>query len=119
MLRCLGLQCNQNLNWNLLLLKSRVCFKLYDSTSKNFYTTDAHNLKYKSTFFIKKQNFHSTVATNAKSIIEQNSGQYESNSLPKHAKTVICGGGVMGAAVAYHLAAKGFGSEVVLLEQDR
>lgn len=119
MLRCFGLQCNQNLNWNLLLLKSRVCFKLYDSISKDFYATDAHTSKYKSTFVIKKHNFHLSVAKNAESLNEQNSSQYESNSLPKHAKTVICGGGVMGAAVAYHLAAKGFGSEVVLLEQDR
>lgn len=74
--------------------------------------------------------------------------KYESNILPKNARVVICGGGVMGgmantltfeyspffekkqysnfficsfrlAAVAYHLASQGLGDEVVLLEQDR
>lgn len=46
-------------------------------------------------------------------------GLYESNALPRDAKTVICGGGIMGAAVAYHLALQGLGSDIVLLEQDR
>lgn len=39
--------------------------------------------------------------------------------LPKKAKVVICGGGVQGAAVAYHLAKLGWGGETVLLEQGR
>lgn len=39
--------------------------------------------------------------------------------IPKDAKVVICGGGVMGAAVAYHLAALGWGSETVILESGR
>lgn len=46
-------------------------------------------------------------------------GKYESIALPSKAQTVICGGGIMGAAVAYHLALHGSGHEVVLLEQDR
>lgn len=36
---------------------------------------------------------------------------------PKQAKVVICGAGVMGAAVAYQLANIGLGPETVILEQ--
>jgi NADPH-dependent 2,4-dienoyl-CoA reductase/sulfur reductase-like enzyme len=38
-------------------------------------------------------------------------------SLPKEAKVVICGGGVMGAAVAYHLAELGWGPQTVLIDK--
>ncbi|PSN40541.1 hypothetical protein C0J52_12258 [Blattella germanica] len=40
-------------------------------------------------------------------------------SLPKEARVVICGGGVMGAAVAYHLAELGWGPQTVLLDKGR
>lgn len=40
-------------------------------------------------------------------------------SFPGDKQVVICGGGVMGAAVAYHLAAAGLGAETVLLESSR
>lgn len=43
----------------------------------------------------------------------------ESVAPPKHARVVICGGGVMGASVAYHLGKLGWGQDTVLLEQDR
>ncbi len=39
-------------------------------------------------------------------------------SLPKHARVVVVGGGVIGCSVAYHLAHQGW-SDVVLLERDR
>ncbi|KAL2723148.1 hypothetical protein V1477_019739 [Vespula maculifrons] len=38
---------------------------------------------------------------------------------PKEAQVVICGGGVMGGAVAYHLSLMGLGSETVLVESGR
>ena len=38
---------------------------------------------------------------------------------PKNARVVICGGGIMGAAVAYHLALAGWGQHTVVLEQTR
>lgn len=38
---------------------------------------------------------------------------------PKEAKVVVCGGGVQGAAVAYHLAQMGWGPDTVLVEQGR
>ncbi|XP_066995066.1 pyruvate dehydrogenase phosphatase regulatory subunit, mitochondrial isoform X2 [Anabrus simplex] len=38
---------------------------------------------------------------------------------PKNARVVICGGGVMGAAVAYHLAQLGWGPHTVLVELGR
>jgi len=40
-------------------------------------------------------------------------------SLPKEAKVVVCGGGVMGAAVAYHLAELGWGPQTVLVDKGR
>ena len=39
--------------------------------------------------------------------------------LPKKAKVVICGGGVMGASVAYHLAELGWGPQTVLIDKGR
>ena len=53
--------------------------------------------------------------------------RYTSNSLvndlpvipPSQARVVICGGGVMGASVAYHLGKLGWAAETVLLEQNR
>ncbi|KOB76949.1 Uncharacterized protein OBRU01_04874 [Operophtera brumata] len=41
------------------------------------------------------------------------------SSLPPEAKVVICGGGVMGAAVAYHLARRGWGGNTILVEKER
>lgn len=38
---------------------------------------------------------------------------------PTHARVAVCGGGVMGASVAYHLAKLGWGPETVLIEQNR
>ncbi|KAJ8922390.1 hypothetical protein NQ315_004335 [Exocentrus adspersus] len=38
---------------------------------------------------------------------------------PRDAKVVICGGGVMGASVAYHLGKLGWGKDTVLIEQNR
>lgn len=38
---------------------------------------------------------------------------------PTEADVVICGGGVMGAAVAYHLAMAGWGERTVLVESSR
>lgn len=38
-------------------------------------------------------------------------------ALPANSKVVICGGGIMGAAVAYHLAEKGWGNETTIIEK--
>lgn len=38
---------------------------------------------------------------------------------PQHARVVVCGGGVMGASVAYNLAKLGWGTQTVLIEQNR
>lgn len=37
----------------------------------------------------------------------------------KNARVIICGGGVMGASVAYHLGRIGWGSDTILIEQGR
>lgn len=42
-----------------------------------------------------------------------------SDKLPKNAKVVICGGGVLGASVAYHLAELGWGHHTIVVEQGR
>ncbi|CAG9855595.1 unnamed protein product [Phyllotreta striolata] len=39
--------------------------------------------------------------------------------LPKDTRVVICGGGVMGASVAYHLGKLGWGKDTILVEQSR
>lgn len=38
---------------------------------------------------------------------------------PKNARVVICGGGIMGATVAYHLALAGWGTHTVVIEQGK
>ncbi|XP_033223647.1 pyruvate dehydrogenase phosphatase regulatory subunit, mitochondrial [Belonocnema kinseyi] len=43
----------------------------------------------------------------------------ENEDPPKDSQVVICGGGVMGAAVAYHLALMGLGSQTVIVESSR
>ncbi|XP_006618712.1 pyruvate dehydrogenase phosphatase regulatory subunit, mitochondrial [Apis dorsata] len=43
----------------------------------------------------------------------------EDVDLPKETKVVICGGGVMGGAVAYHLSLMGLGSQTVIIESGR
>ncbi|XP_050361325.1 pyruvate dehydrogenase phosphatase regulatory subunit, mitochondrial isoform X1 [Nymphalis io] len=40
-------------------------------------------------------------------------------SLPSNAKVVICGGGVMGAAVAYHLSKRGWGAQTIVIEKEK
>lgn len=50
---------------------------------------------------------------------EKNGFIAEATVPPRHARVVICGGGVMGAAVAYNLAKLGWGPETVLVEQNR
>ncbi|XP_049885226.1 pyruvate dehydrogenase phosphatase regulatory subunit, mitochondrial [Pectinophora gossypiella] len=40
------------------------------------------------------------------------------STLPSKSKVVICGGGVMGAAVAYHLAKRGWGDKTILIEKE-
>lgn len=42
-----------------------------------------------------------------------------SSKPPKDARVVICGGGIMGAAVAYQLAQRGWGPHTVLIEKGR
>lgn len=41
------------------------------------------------------------------------------STLPSKTKVVICGGGVMGAAVAYHLAERGWGDKTIVVEKEK
>lgn len=45
--------------------------------------------------------------------------QHHAAHLPEKSRVVICGGGLIGAAVAYHLGLSGMGAETVVIEQDR
>ncbi len=40
-------------------------------------------------------------------------------ALPSHAKVVICGGGVQGAALGYFLAQHGWGKDTLILDQGK
>lgn len=51
--------------------------------------------------------------------VEDNIDDHSTISLPKETRVVVCGGGVMGAAVAYHLAELGWGPQTVLLDKGR
>lgn len=43
----------------------------------------------------------------------------EDKVFPTNAEVIICGGGAMGAAVAYYLGLMGWGPQTVLVEQSR
>ncbi|KAG8237170.1 hypothetical protein J437_LFUL017290 [Ladona fulva] len=58
----------------------------------------------------------------SQSVVSEDLNDYTENpneTPPKSAKVVICGGGVQGTAVAYHLAKMGWGKETVLLDQGK
>ena len=48
-----------------------------------------------------------------------NNTNNDSSTIPSETEVVICGGGVLGAAVAYHLAIAGWGEKTVLFESSR
>lgn len=45
--------------------------------------------------------------------------EHSEYALAKEARVVICGGGVMGGATAYHLSLMGLGPETILIESGR
>lgn len=51
--------------------------------------------------------------------VREKDSKYASNTLPAKKRVVICGGGIMGAAVAYHLGLRGWADETVVLEKGR
>lgn len=56
-------------------------------------------------------NLHPTLAS-----IEANDRE---GTVPSHTRVVICGGGIIGASVAYHLAQLGWGKDTVVIEKGR
>lgn len=125
MLHCLRLQ-NKNcqsvrFTWRFRTILKHHTNQLHSSGSPS-YNTQCQRQR-KPIHLISRNRMHSTSGTLANRFNETKEnnapGLYESNALPSKAQTVICGGGIMGAAVAYHLALNGLGHEVVVLEQDR
>lgn len=125
MLHCLRLPKTNRLSgrftWRFRTILKHHTNQLHSSETISY---NAQCQRYRKPIYSIGQNFmHSTSGSfvNAFNETVENTapGKYESNALPSKAQTVICGGGIMGAAVAYYLAMYGSGHEVVLLEQDR
>lgn len=61
------------------------------------FTRNAQNFKVNSSFIASDKNIHTAAAVPVQqSAVAQENIKYESNTLPKNARVVICGGGVMG-----------------------
>jgi glutamyl-tRNA reductase len=60
-----------------------------------------------------------TTSENSNSSLPINITAVIYEKIRSEADIVICGGGVMGAAVAYHLALAGFGEQTVVIESCR
>ena len=73
------------------------------------FSTRSRKLLYPSSHFLKKQ-----CSFNNNHVRCLNSD----STLPKEARIVVCGGGIVGCSVAYHLAKLGW-KDVLLLEQGR
>ncbi|RZF48075.1 hypothetical protein LSTR_LSTR002141 [Laodelphax striatellus] len=62
---------------------------------------------------------HLSKGTDVFQLLQANIDSSHNEPFPREAKVVVCGGGVMGAAVAYHLAELGWGKHTIVVEQGR
>lgn len=62
--------------------------------------------------------FSTTSETEEISNIANHHVGFEEEKLPPHARVVVCGGGLLGSSVAYHLALAGW-TDIILLDQGR
>ncbi|CAG9761747.1 unnamed protein product [Ceutorhynchus assimilis] len=60
-----------------------------------------------------------TLTTCLKRVLSSTDQNSDAVQPPNEAKVVVCGGGIMGASVAYHLGQLGWGPQTVLIEQGR
>lgn len=54
-----------------------------------------------------------TTSTTNQNVLETHS------SPPRNARVVVCGGGVLGASVIYHIAKLGWAADTVLIDQNK
>ncbi|XP_022910768.1 pyruvate dehydrogenase phosphatase regulatory subunit, mitochondrial isoform X2 [Onthophagus taurus] len=80
---------------------------MFTRYTRFYYTTNKYTNE---VFSIRLNNFSGTAST---------TDNEPATTVPQHARVVICGGGVMGASVAYHLAKLGWANDTVLIEQHR
>lgn len=99
-------------------------FRNHKNVAKFFHETSTHRQFYSiqtknRVRWQKKENLLCDSRSINSAVFTVNDSKYESVALPQQAKVVICGGGVMGAAVAYHLGLQGWGKDTVILDQSR
>lgn len=80
--------------------------------------SNLNNVASKRTIHCSNKYSNNTSRTIINEDVSKDSPTY-ANKPPTDAKVVICGGGIMGAAVAYNLAILGLGPQTVLIEQER
>lgn len=93
MLTCLRLHYTQSTN---IFPSSRfksLSHHIHRYRSHIYFTQNAQNTEFTS---LPKRCIHVTSAPSTSSALAQEHSKYESNTLPKNARVVICGGGVMG-----------------------
>lgn len=70
-------------------------------------------------FHTDQNNQMSSNVLRKRKFVPQTPKQDPVSGLPEKARVVVCGGGIIGASVAYHLAKMGWGKDTVLIEQDK
>lgn len=69
--------------------------------------------------FVSKRTFHGSRRGFSSTSVAFSDSDSKTAVPPREAQVVICGGGAIGAAVAYHLALAGLGEETILVESSR
>lgn len=93
MLRCLHLHHTQSTKIFPSIRFKSLSHHINRHRSFTFFTKKSQNIEFTSS---PKRNIHVTSLISSSTALPQQQTKYESNTLPKNARVVICGGGVMG-----------------------